>query len=305
VQPSSLFGELSRRIKWIGNPVPKSEWDFSSLFHKKPNELQRHELRAAVFYEYARESPTIRKLAVRFSKLPRKLREEIELSRWSNYPLITPKLFFFTSLPFSHCILWPKFFPGTPWLEILIAERCAAVKRYIERTSATLFEIKGYEEVKEWKEWELSDEKTRRFKTSGFEYLPIAINWTAGSNDQIIAAFANWVRRNRPRQFQDLRSGASRKNVTAAFLKRIAVMRLLHNCSHDDALDLAERHGLKFPKQQSNALLMRQRVRGDIPLLFQSQAFEANMGTALIPRTEYPRSWKTFSDRRRIGLKTR
>jgi hypothetical protein len=122
------------------------------------------------------------------------------------------------------------------------------------------------------------------------------------SNDQIIGAFADWIRHSRPKEFQRPRNDASRENVTAAFLKRLAVMRLLHNCSHQDALDLAQRHGLKLPKQQSNALVMRKHVRDDIPLLFQSQAFEANMGTPLIPATEHPRSWNTFSERRRSEL---
>src|SRR5439155_10991556 len=178
MQHDTLFRVLSRRSRWpIAGPLPDSEWDFRSLFHQHANERQRFELRAAVFYEYARESAAIRKLAEQFSKLPRSLQEEIELSRWSNHRLITRKLFFFTGLPFSHCILWPKFFPKTPWLEIPISERYTAVTRYIERTSATLFEIKGYEEVKDWKEWEISNEEARRFKTSGIEYLPIAINW--------------------------------------------------------------------------------------------------------------------------------
>ncbi len=300
MQRDALFRALSRRSRWpIAGPLPESEWDFRSLFHKHPNELQRYELRAAVVYEYARESATVRKLAERFSKLPRSLREEFELSRWSKHPSFTLKLFFFTGLPFSHCMLWPKFFPKTPWLEIPISERGAAVRRYIERTSATLFEIKDYEEVKEWKEWEVSNEETRRWKASGIEYLPIAINWTAGSNDQIIAAFADWIRHNRPTGFPAPRSDASRENVTAAFLTRIAVMRLLHNYSHYDALELAERHGVKFPRPQSNALSMRQRVRRDIPRIFQSNAVKAVTGRALIPPGEHPLSWHTVSEQRR------
>jgi hypothetical protein len=294
VQRSSLFDVLSPRIKWIDQPLAQSEWDFRPLVHNDPSELQRFELRAAVFYEYARESPTIRKLAERFSKLPRKLRENIKLSRWSRHRLITRKLFFFTGLPFSHCILWLEFFPTKPWLEIPVSERCAAVKGYIERTSATLFEIKDFEEVKGW---EVSNKETRRFKSSGIEHLVIAIDWTVGSNDQIIGGFGDWVRHNRPKQFASPRSDASRENVTAAFLKRLAVMRLLHNCSHQDAMELAQHHSLKLPKQQSNALIMRQQVRDDIPLLFQSRAFEANTSAPLIPTTEYPRSWKTFTER--------
>jgi hypothetical protein len=41
-------------------------------------------------------------------------------------------------------------------LEIPMSERCAAVKRCIERSSAILFEIKGYKKVKEW---EVSNEE--------------------------------------------------------------------------------------------------------------------------------------------------
>jgi hypothetical protein len=148
--------------------------------------------------------------------------------------------------------------------------------------------------VKDLKKWELSDEETRRFKSSGVELLPMEINWTAGSNDQTIGAFADWIRHNRPKQFPPPRSDASRKNVMAAFLTRIAGMRLLHHYSHYDGLYLAQSHGLKFPKQQSNAVSTRQAVRRDVPLLFQSRAFQAITGRALIPSTEYPRSWNTF-----------
>jgi hypothetical protein len=298
VQPS-LSDVLLRRVRWIGSPLAKSEWDFRPLIHKRPTQLQRYELRAAVFYEYARESPTICELAERFSNLPRKLRDKPELSRWSNDRRITREFFFFTGLPFFHCIFWPKFFPKTPWLDIPSAERHAAVERYIERTSATLFEIKDFEDARGW---EVSNQEVRRYKSSGIEHLLILINWAAGTNDQIIASFAGWVRNNRPAQFPAPRTHTSRQNVTDAFLTRLTVMRLLHNCSHDDALELAQTHGLKFPKQQSNALLMRQRVRDHIPLLFQSRAFQANTGTPLIPPTERPRSWQTVSYRRRDRL---
>jgi hypothetical protein len=278
VQPGSFFGVLQRRTKWIEDPLPQSEWDFRCLIHRHATELERHELRAAVFYEYARESPTIRNIARKFAKLPRKMRTEFEVFRWSNNPRITSELFFFSGLPFSHCILGSKFFPDTPWLEIPKSERNAAVERYIEKTRAILFEITAYGDVKHW---EVSDQYSRRFKTSsGIEHVLIAINWTAGVNDQIIRAFGDWVRHNRPKQFPPPRNDASRRNITAAFLTRLANMRLLHNCSHSDAFDLAQHHHLKLPKQQSNALRRRVQVRKDISLLFQSRAFEANTGPA-------------------------
>jgi len=147
--------------------------------------------------------------------------------------------------------------------------------------------------------WEVSDKETRRF-TSGIEHLIIAINWTTGSNDDIIAALAKWIRHRRPTQFSAPRSDASRENVTAAFLTRIAVVRLLHNYSHFDALRLAQRYGLKMPKQQSNALRMRQQVRRDIPLIFQSAAFKAVTGRTLISPAECPLSWHTVSEQRRL-----
>ena len=63
MQHDTLFRVLSRRSRWpIAGPLPDSEWDFRSLFHQHANERQRFELRAAVFYEYARESAAIRKL---------------------------------------------------------------------------------------------------------------------------------------------------------------------------------------------------------------------------------------------------
>jgi hypothetical protein len=173
--------------------------------------------------------------------------------------------------------------------------RQAAVRKYIKRTRATLFELKGYNEVRRW---EVSDKKARRFTTSGIEHLIIAINWSAGSNDKIIAALANWIRHKRPAQFPPPQGDASRENVAAAFLTRIAVVRLLHNYSHAEALRLAQWHGLKMPKQQSNALRMRQKVRSDIPLIFQSAAFKAVTGRTLIPPNERPLSWRTVSEQR-------
>jgi hypothetical protein len=280
-----------------GAALSSSEWDFRSLLHKCPNEIQRHELRVAIFYEYARESSTIREIAHQFSKLPSALRREFGLRQCSKHPRITRKLFFISSLPFSHCVFWPTFFPRTPWLKIPPSERRAAVEQYVRRMTATLFEIKSYDEIREW---EVSDKETRRFTSSGIEHLAVAIDWTVGSNDQIIAAFASWIRNNRPEALPSPRSDASRENVAAAFLTRIAVMRLLHKYSHYEALGLAQSHGLKMPKQQSNALTARRRVAHNLPWLFQSQAFQANTGHPLIPSAERPRSWRTVTEQQRM-----
>jgi hypothetical protein len=137
-----------------------SEWDFSPLMQKDLNQMQRFELRAAIFYEYARESVSIRELAKQFSELPRPLRSR----RWATHRSFTEELFFFTGLPFSHFVFWPQFFPTTPWLEIPRSRRETAVRRYIKRTTATLFDLKSYDEVRRW---EVSDKEARRFTSSG------------------------------------------------------------------------------------------------------------------------------------------
>src|SRR6266446_3360114 len=208
---------LAAALDSIREPnLPPTEWDFRSLIHKNPSDVQRHELRAAVYYEYARESHSIQKLAEEYAELPTRSKKDFALGRWLAEPPISNGLFFLASLPFWTCILWPEFFPGTPWLAIPKPARAGRIKRYLHSSRKILFEAKR--STKEVQYWEISDADTRRLKSSGIEHRVIMFDWASGSNNEIVDAFARWVRHSRPSQFPSPRSDASRENVSAAFL---------------------------------------------------------------------------------------
>jgi hypothetical protein len=77
-------------------------------------------------------------------------------------------------------------------------------------------------------------------------------------------------------------------------------MRLLHHHPFTKAKIVAEKYGVKMPMQQSDALNMRKEVKRDLHLIFQSDALEAT-GVSLVPEDEYPRHWKTATERHRSG----
>jgi hypothetical protein len=278
--------------------LPPAEWDFRLLIHKLPTDKQRHELRAAIYYEYARESPAIRSLSKKYGNLPDQLRRDFQSLRWSGDPAISEPLFFLSSLPFANCILWSEYFPKMPWLLIPQPARDERIAHYLESSSRALFELKALDQVRPW---EVSDPATRRF-TSSIEHLLIAIDWTGGSNNDIAEALANWIRKNRPSRFPPPHDDASRENVNGAFLTRLAVMRLLHTHAHLDAVDQADRHGLPMPKQQSKALSARKRVLADIRRVFQSEGFKQVTGKPLIPAKEFPLSWRTLAREKRTRV---
>jgi hypothetical protein len=217
--------------------------------------------------------------------------------RWPAETATSDGLFFLASLTFSNCILWPKFFPETPWLAIPKPIRARRITRYLNSNRKILFEIKKGTKVRYW---EISDSDTRRFKSSGIEHRVIMFDWASGSNNEIIAAFADWVRHSRPPQFPSPRDDASRENVNAALLTRLAVMRLLHTHAHRDAVEHAHRHGLRMPKYQGKASSTRRKVRSDIRRIFQAAAFRIVTGETLIPADEVPRCWNTLTEQRRM-----
>ena len=49
--------------------LSESEWNFVPLIHRHPTPAERHELRAAIYYEYARESDSLRELARQYAAL--------------------------------------------------------------------------------------------------------------------------------------------------------------------------------------------------------------------------------------------
>ncbi len=272
--------------------LTKAEWDFRPLIHKQPTVEQRQELNAAIRYEYGRESESIRKLAEEFAALSE---DELEEKGVLTFPK-RGTLFLFTVLPFWNCIFWPRFFPNTPWLSIPSEERLRRIQSF-----AAAHLPRNYLEINErddLREWELPKKGGRKF-VSTTENLIVSIDWAAANNEEIISAIADWVRKSRPTTIREPRGDASRHNITAAFLTRLAVMRLLHQHKHLEAVEIALDHGLKMPRHQSNALRMRSQVCSDLRKIFQEEAFESTGNAPLVPHDEVPRCFSTLAERQK------
>ena len=273
-------------------PLHPTEFDFRPLLHKHPSDAERAELRAAIYYEYARESDSIRKLAEEYEALPVEVRN-YEPELFQKNPLSS---YFKTFTRFWNCIFWPDYFPHTAWLDIPPPERTNRIQSYLEEHPAGfLLQINKRDELKEWE----FPKRGRRIYSGGDEILIVEVNWAGGGNDDIINAFAEWVRSSRPKQYPPPRNDASRENVTAALLTRLAVMRLLHRFKHGEALNIAKDVGVRMPNQQSSALIMRQKVRNDIRRIFKCEDFRLATGTPLIPEAELPRAWGTVAEQQR------
>ncbi len=271
----------------------ESEWDFRPLIHKHPTQEQREELRAAIFYEYGRESDSIRRLASAYAKLPGPKAMAADLLNARS-----EALFDFTLIPFWNCIFWPGVFPEKAWLEIPPQERTQRVQTFVKWQQEALLKINEWDELAPY---ETPKRGGRCFVGTG-ENLILWLNWANANNSEIVDAFASWVRASRPKEYAEPRGDASRENVTAAFLTRLAVMRLLHSYPLSNILDKAlefEDGKMKMPKLQSNALRMRHAVRRDLHRLFQSESFTKAGGSPLIPALELPRRWTTFSAQER------
>jgi hypothetical protein len=271
--------------------LSEAEWDFRPLIQRKPSVSQSQELHAAIRYEYARESDAIRKLAGEFADLSE---DELEASETLTFPR-RGHLRMFTAFSFWNCVFWPKFFPRVPWLLIPHEERIKRVASYVAAHPP-----RAYLEINErddFEKWELPRERGR-VRVGTTENLFVSINWAAANNEEIIAAFAKWVRASRPSDLPEPRGDASRRNVSAAYLTRLAVMRLLHRYRFWDARELALDRSLKMPPRQSNALGMRKEVATDLRELFLAHLFKL-AGEFLIPPDELPRSWSTVAEQKR------
>ena len=242
--------------------LPASEWDFRPLIHECPSPLERIELQAAICYEYARESSSIRKLAEEYAGLPRDVKHDVEhngsLFAHSESMFSGPvseKLADFEIIPYWNCVLWPKFFPHTPWLDIPPYKRIKRAMAYVSSYGREALRVN---------QWNLIPYPIRhpvpemplnpgaRFISSTVESLLISVDWTAGTNDDIINTFEDWVRKSRPEKFPSPRSDRSRKNVTVALLTRLGVMRLLNKYSYENATKEAD----KVFNNSRNALLL-------------------------------------------------
>ena len=282
--------------------LAETEWNFGPLIHKEPTSEQRSELLAAIIYEYARESDSIRKLAAEYVTLPEAVRRDAEEGAClfahsaTFYGPVSPELARMGLVAFKNCILWPKYFPETPWLDIPAGERIQRVQKYREfESKGNLLTINECDESYR----DRLPMNDARFFSGGAELLVVCVNWAAGNNSDIVAAFTDWVGKSRPGEIPEPRGDASRANVDAAYLTRLAVMRLRHSYQHSDAWILAKDHGLRMPSQQSNALKMRHKVKVDQRRLFQSEGFPGYLGGPLIAAGEVPRSWSTARARRR------
>ena len=270
--------------------LSESEWNFLPLIHRNPTPAQRHELRVAIYYEYARESDSLRELARQYAALKGPKTNGADLLYAKPQALSD-----FTLIPFWNCILWPEFFPHTPWLEIPASERTKRIQSHVKkRPQEHLLRINESDQLAHY---ELPRRGGRCFLGTG-ENLILWLNWAEANNKEIVEVFAKWVRESRPKRYPEPRGDASRENVTAALLTRLAVMRLLHSRSHWDALALADGK-VKMPMQQSNALKMRQQVPADLHRIFQSESFEKAGCLPLVPASEFPRRWATHSERKR------
>lgn len=284
-----------------GKPSDK-EWDFSPLLRKILTTEQRVQQHAAIYYEYARESGSLRKLAAKYSRLPEDAKSEVD-ERFSLTPLhgglgprrVPPALVQLDVIPFWNCILWPEFFPDTPWLDIPQGERRKRIERYmVANPSGPIIEINKLDELNGWRLPKLG----QRSISGTVEYLVVAVNWAGGNDSDIAAAFADFLRKSRPKDFPELRGDASRGNVTAAFLTRLAVMRLLNSYNFRDATIIADTLRIKIPIYQSDALKMRQRVRADLHRLFLSETFRQLKKVALLTAAELPIHYDTATARK-------
>ena len=268
------------------------EWDFRPLIHKNPTQQQREELRAAIYYEYGRESDSIRRLASAYAKLPGPKATAADLLNAK-----PEALFHFTLIPFWNCIFWPQYFPSKPWLEIPPQQRTRRVQTYVKWKQVTLLRINDWDDLAPD---EIPKRGWRCFVGTG-ENLILWLNWASANNSDIVAAFAHWVRKSRPENHPEPRGDASRENVTAALLTRLAVMRLLHSYTHSEALALV-RGKMKMPDEPSNALAMRKDVRRDLHRVFQSETFKMAHTCPLISSEERPRRWATFFEQKRAKI---
>jgi hypothetical protein len=294
-----MTSKASQRLAELLNPkIPASEalseaeWDFRELICDDPSAEQGHELDAAILYEYGRESESIREMAAEYTA---PANYGIEKEGTLKYPECGIPAFL-TAVPFWNCILWRPYFPETPWLRIPGEERRRRVQVYLTDAQKPWLRIIRKDDLAKW---ELRMRKGLTF-VDRKEIVSVFIDWAAGNNSEIVSAFGDWVRKSRPEDIPEPRGDASRRNVKAAFLKRLAVMRLLHHYPFTRALILAERRELTMPQRQSNALRMRQDVATDLRTVFAADLF-AREQEFIMPLDELPRSWNTLSEQRRCS----
>ncbi len=281
--------------------LSENEWNFGPLVHPSPTPHQRAELSAATVYEYARESASIRKLATEYADLPEDAKNDAE-DQFSLTPLRSglsakrgsPALIQLDVIPFWNCILWPDFFPGTPWLKIPQSNRALRCRRFLDEHNESILRVHRIDRLEDWE----FITREARCIMGVVELIPLRIVWAGNNDSDLLASFATLLKKYRPKDFPEPRGDASRANVESGLLKRLAVMRLLNKYSHATAYDLAADHDYQIPAEPSNALKMRKQVRADLRRIFQSDNFDSIGKAPLIPPSELPLHWSTLRKRR-------
>ena len=289
-------------MKRMSGVMSEKDWNFRPLIHESPTDEQRWELKAATCYEYARESDSIRKLAAEYAALPDDLRCEAE-EKFSLTPIhahpcarhVSPSLVYMDTIPFWNCILWPEFFPETAWMEIARSVRKARVQRYREANAPKpLVRINKFDVKDGWR----VPTRNGRSITGSVGTLVLEVDWAAGNNSDIVAALAPLIGKMRPRTIPEPRGDNSRDNVSAGFLTRLAVMRLLNRYPFSQAYDLAADRGFKIPSEPNNALKMRRQAKLDLHRFFHSADLAFAGKNLFIRADERPRSWEMPGKRR-------
>jgi hypothetical protein len=252
---------------------------------KNAEELSKwYELRAAIIYEYARESITLQQL----------VQSSLSFSghdRYDDSAIAKLKL-----IRFWNCILWPSYFPHTPWLKISPTDRAERIAAYL-KTVRPRPAVK-INDRRDWSRWQHAKPVPQRHGTKAT--ITIKIDWAAGNDQEIVKHIADWVRASRPKNIREPRGDGFRENVNAALLKRLSTMRLLHHYPFKQARDFARESNIEFPGEHTDAAKARHAVRRDFHAIFHTQTFtDANVGaTPLIPRNEDPIHFSSYRRRK-------
>jgi hypothetical protein len=234
--------------------IPKTNAELTEFDWNFDN-VSNNELVACCFWEYARESAFFLDLKKRLTgwddcgRCPEKVVKGFNRIQQSPMPT------------FFHldAMLGQKEFP-CPWLKLHKRDRrklikldfglpapfaladdlteaeslLEAVKARIRQHRADVEKVHdewpGYGEgtLSRWGKWPKWKPLGRIFWDDGFESIMVRIAWESYTNEQIIEAFRDWIKKHRPRQFP-APSGKGHKQIShRVALERLGIMRLLH-----------------------------------------------------------------------------
>jgi hypothetical protein len=264
-------------VKAAEEDLSQSDWNFD----KVPD----GELVACSYWEYARESAFLLDLKRRWDDSTGLGRCPEELSRGINRIQQAPPHVF----AHLQAILAEKTFP-CPWQELPEELRRQLVKldlglpppfasggelseaeRAVEHADAQIKQLRaaiqklhdkwpgyGEETLRRRGLWPKAKPLERTFWDDGYESLMVRIAWEQHTNEQIIEAFRDWVKQNRPQQYP-APSGKGHKQISQRVaLERLAILRLLH---HFRPTELREQLPAAWKKYNSANRRWRQDAR--------------------------------------------